>query len=102
MRGRESGKVAAEVVSRTDAETLPGFTGDFPEPDATIYINEARAYHRLPNRQTVKHRVGEYVRDMAHTFEGWHNSRPLDTAEQMAAMARGFMGKRLRYADLIA
>ena len=35
-------------------------------------------------------------------FEGRHNSRPLDTEDQMAAMARGLMGKRLQYSDLIA
>ena len=35
-------------------------------------------------------------------FEGRHNGRPLDTIDQMAAMARGMLGKRLRYADLTA
>ena len=35
-------------------------------------------------------------------FEGRHNSRPLDTADQVAAMARNAEGKRLRYDDLIA
>ena len=34
-------------------------------------------------------------------FEGRHNRRPLDTSEQMAAMARGANGKQLRYSDLI-
>ncbi len=35
-------------------------------------------------------------------FAGRHNDRPLDTVDQMAAMARGMQGKRLRYQDLIA
>ena len=35
-------------------------------------------------------------------FEGWHNSRPLDTEDQMAEIARKSVGKRLRYIDLIA
>lgn len=35
-------------------------------------------------------------------FSGRHNQRPLDTLEQMVLMARGMVGKRLRYADLIA
>ena len=35
-------------------------------------------------------------------FEGRHNNRPMDTAEQMAAMARGAAGKRMRYEDLVA
>ena len=34
-------------------------------------------------------------------FEGRHNARGLDTADQMAAMVRGAEGQRLRYADLI-
>ena len=35
-------------------------------------------------------------------FEGRHNARPMDTADQMAAMAKGAAGKRLRYVDLTA
>ncbi len=34
-------------------------------------------------------------------FEGRHNNRPMDTADQMARMAQGADGKRLPYADLI-
>lgn len=34
-------------------------------------------------------------------FVGRHNARPLDTIDQMGAMARGMAGKRLRYRDLI-
>ena len=34
-------------------------------------------------------------------FSGRHNTRPLDTAEQMTAMAQGADGKRMRYVDLI-
>ncbi len=39
-----------------------------------------------------------YVRE----FAGRHNIRGLDTLEQMAVLARGFVGKRLKYVDLIA
>ena len=46
---------------------------------------------------SVKH-LGRYVTE----FEGRHNARPLDTAEQMDAMARGAVGKRLTYNDLIS
>ncbi len=84
--------------------------------------------------ETVKHSVGEYVREQAHTngmesfwsmlkrgftgtyhqmspkhlhryineFEGRHNDRPLDTADQMVNIVKGAEGKRLRYAGLIA
>ncbi len=135
MRDRDSGKVAAEVVDRTDADTLQGFVEDFTEPTATVYTDEARAYSGLARpHETVKHSVGEYVREMAHTngvesfwallkrgyhgtyhhmspkhldryvaeFEGRHNSRDFDTADQMAAIVRGAEGKRLQYKALIA
>ncbi|MDE2860717.1 MAG: IS1595 family transposase [Chloroflexota bacterium] len=34
-------------------------------------------------------------------FEGRHNTRPLDTADQMARMARKSVGKHLPYAELV-
>ena len=42
--------------------------------------------------------LGRYVGE----FEGRHNNRDRNTADQMSAMVRGAEGKRLRYADLIA
>ena len=45
-----------------------------------------------------KKHLGRYVTE----FEGRHNRRPLDTADQMAALAKGMAGKRLRYQDLVA
>ena len=50
-------------------------------------------YHHF----SVKH-LDRYVSE----FSGRHNQRPLDTREQMAAMAKGGEGKRLRYQDLVA
>ena len=35
-------------------------------------------------------------------FAGRQNDRPLDTKEQMESMARGMLGKRLKYEDLIS
>ena len=45
---------------------------------------------------SVKH-LDRYVVE----FQGRHNSRPMDTAEQMDTMARGMDGKRLTYEDLM-
>ena len=50
-------------------------------------------YHHF----SVKH-LDRYIAE----FEGRHNNRPLDTADQMAAMVEGSVGKRLPYEDLIA
>ena len=50
-------------------------------------------YHHF----STKH-LGRYVGE----FAGRHNERPLDTAEQMAAMVTGGEGRRLRYVDLVS
>ena len=103
-------------------------------PGAKIYTDDARAYYGLPNHESFRHLVGEYVRGMASTngiesfwatltrgyqgvyhsmspqylplyareFARRHNARDLDTLEQMALMARGLVGKRLRYTELTA
>ena len=44
----------------------------------------------------------KHLHRYANEFSGRHNVRPLDTADQMVAMARKAEGKRLRYVDLIA
>ena len=132
VRDRDTGRVAAEVVPGTDRETLQGFVHDRTQTGATIYTDEHAAYRGLPNHQSVRHGVSQYVDGMAHTngmesfwaalkrgyhgtyhhmsekhlsryvaeFEGRHNRRPLDTADQMSRMAKGADGKRLRYQDL--
>ena len=56
-----------------------------------------RGYHGVYHQMSVKH-LGRYVTE----FSGRYNDRPKDTEDQMAAMARGMDGKRLRYKDLAA
>lgn len=135
LKDRATGRVAARVVPDTTARTLQGFVEGHTEETTQVYTDDARAYIGLSRpHQAVKHSVGEYVRDMAHTngmesfwagmkrgfdgvyhkmspkhldryvheFSGRHNARSHDTIEQMARMVQGMVGKRLRYADLIA
>ncbi len=135
VRDRNTGRINTEVVERTDKTTLQDFVLRHTTAGATVYTDEASAYHGLPRRhEAVKHGAGEYVRAMAHTngmeshwalfkrgldgiyhhvsvkhldsynaeFSGRHNNRPLDTGDQMATMAQGADGKRMRYQDLIA
>ena len=66
-KDRSTNMVAAHVVQRTDRDTLQGFIKHVTEDGAVIYTDEASAYDGLPNRETVKHSVGEYVDGMAHT-----------------------------------
>ena len=56
-----------------------------------------RGYVGTYHRMSPKH-LDRYVRE----FTGRHNARPLDTIDQLRAIARGMVGKRLRYRELIA
>ena len=68
IKDRASNEVRATVVTATDAATLQGFVGQHAAPGATVYTDEATAYAGLPfPHETVRHSVGEYVRDQAHT-----------------------------------
>ena len=68
MKDRDSNKVTAQVVTDTDATTLQGFVADHAAPDAKVYTDDAAAYKGMPfEHESVRHSVGEYVRDMAHT-----------------------------------
>ena len=67
-KDRKTNKVRAKVVEKTDAETLQEFVIDVAETGATVYTDDAAAYKGMPfDHESVRHSVGEYVRDMAHT-----------------------------------
>ena len=66
-KDRATRKVAATVVSSTDAGTLRGFVGNRAADGASVYTDGAKAYRGIPNHQAVQHGVGEYVRGEAHT-----------------------------------
>ena len=67
VKDRETGKVSAAVVEHTDGPTLRSFVWQRTADGAKVYTDEANAYSGLPNHETVKHGVGEYVSDQAHT-----------------------------------
>ena len=56
-----------------------------------------RGYHGTYHQMSGKH-LGRYVNE----FAGRHNDRSLDTIDQLRAIVRGMVGRRLRYTDLIA
>ncbi len=66
-KDRATGKVAARVVHATDKRTLQGFVRGQVADGAQVYTDEAAAYKGLPNHETVKHSVSEYVNGQAHT-----------------------------------
>ena len=56
------------MVNATDAPTLQGFVHRSTDVAAMVYTDEAAAYNGLRRpHAAVRHSVGEYVRDMAHT-----------------------------------
>ena len=67
LKDRETGKVSAAVVARADKPTIQRFLAKRMKPAAPIFTDEATVYAGMPNHETVRHSVGEYVRDMAHT-----------------------------------
>ena len=56
-----------------------------------------RGYIGTYHRMSPKH-LDRYAKE----FAGRHNARPLDTTDQMRHVARGLVGKRLQYAELVA
>ena len=66
-KDRQTNHVSAAVVENTDRPTLQGFISERVHAAATVYTDEHSAYQGLPNHAAVKHSVGEFVRDQAHT-----------------------------------
>ena len=67
VKDRATNRVSAAVVSSTDGPTLRRFVADRTDWLTTVYTDEHPSYAGLPNHQTVKHSVGEYVDGQAHT-----------------------------------
>ncbi len=69
-KDRGTKRVSAKVVRDTTAQTLQGFVRDHTETGTVVYTDDAGAYTGLApdfGHEAVKHSVGEYVRDQAHT-----------------------------------
>ncbi len=68
IKDRDTKEVRAKVVESTDKDTLQGFIAKNTDPSAKVYTDDAAAYEGMPfDHESVKHSVGEYVRDQAHT-----------------------------------
>ena len=68
VKDRATKRVAATVVTATDAATLQGFVREHTAAGATVYTDDATAYESLPfNHATVKHSLSEYVKGDIHT-----------------------------------
>ena len=67
IRDRATNSVKAQVVENTTSGTLGGFATSNVIPGTKIYTDEATAYAHLPNHESVKHSVAEYVKGSVHT-----------------------------------
>lgn len=67
MKDRKTKHVDATVIERTDQQTLQGFVTEHIQPGTKVYTDEHGGYIGLENHESVKHSVGEYVKDQAHT-----------------------------------
>ena len=55
------------AVGNATGPVVRGFVARHRPRSAKLYTDESAAYKKLGNHEAVKHRVGEYVREQAHT-----------------------------------
>ena len=69
IKDRTTNQVQAKVVNDTSKYTLQEFIHQHVESGITVYTDEASAYLGMVEYRhaAVKHSVGEFVKDMAHT-----------------------------------
>ena len=66
-KDRKTGKVSAKVVKNRDKETLQEFVAEHAADHAEVYTDDFAGYKGLPNHETVRHTVHEYVAGHVHT-----------------------------------
>ena len=113
VKDRATNAVVAEVVERTDTETLQSVVVENTSPGATVYTDEASAYKGVPRaHEAVNHSAGEYVRGMAHSQgiesfwslmkRGYVGTYHYMSAKHLQRYANEFAGRNnIREADTI-
>ena len=69
VKDRGTNRIKASVIESTDKATLQGFIRDNVKDGAKVYTDDHGSYHEMQgfDHEIVKHSVGEYVRNQAHT-----------------------------------
>lgn len=62
VKDRKTNQVRADVLQNSTQPFIQGFVTRHRTPNAPLYTDESKAYHKMGNREAVKHSVGEYVR----------------------------------------
>ena len=86
---------AHEAVNHSAGEYVRG----------AVHTNGMESFWSLLKRGingTFHHLSQKHLHRYISEFSGRHNMRDMDTVDQMATLARGMVGKRLRYRDLVA
>ena len=100
----------AMSVQGTDKSTLQGFVLGQVAPGTQVFTDDHGGYHGLPNHQSVKHSLGEYVDGMAHTNgiasfwamlkRGYHGTFHRISPEHLDRYVNEFSGRHnIRNAD---
>ena len=84
-----------ETVRHTKAEYVRGDVGT--QGIESFWSILKRGYHCTYHHLSEKH-LPRYVAE----FAGRHNVRDLDTVAQMSTLAKGMVGKKLTYRELVA
>ena len=105
-KDRETNRVSAAVITDAlNAKTLHGFVHHHAALGATVYTDDAAAYRGMRGieHEAVKHSVGEYVRDMAHTNgiesfwsmlkRGYHGTYHQMSAKHLQRYVNEFSGR---------
>ena len=67
VKDRSTKEVRVQVTQPVNRATVQEFVEDHVSPEAMLYTDESSAYDGLPNHETVRHSIGEYVQEQAHT-----------------------------------
>ena len=67
VKDRGTKEVRVQVTQPVNRATVQEFVEDHVSPEAMLYTDESSVYDGLPNHETVRHSIGEYVQDQAHT-----------------------------------
>ena len=67
IKDRTTREVRARAVAHVNRSVLAAFIYEHTTLDTMVYTDESPIYADLPNHETVRHSVGQYVADQAHT-----------------------------------
>ena len=86
-KDRETNRVTARVIERTDGATLNSFVDESADPEAKVYTDGSSAYKGRRNHESVAHSAGEYVR---YLKEGKIHTNGVESFWSM--LKRGYYG----------